>query len=98
MKDATIHTHVDNNQEALTKRDHNPDDVGSLENGNGKTMPSEFLSDGTDTKLYDTEKKRHTSVRDPSWFPDGVLRAWSVVGASFLLVFPTFGGSRQNKC
>lgn len=44
-----------------------------------------------DTKVFDTEEKRHMSVVDPSLFPDGGLRAWSVVGASFLLVFCTFG-------
>lgn len=49
------------------------------------------------TKLFDTEEKRHMAVKDPSLFPDGGLRGWSVVGASFLLVFCTFGGSRHYK-
>jgi hypothetical protein len=98
MNDATICTHLDNNQETSTKRDHNLDDIGSLENGNGKSIASGFSLDVTDTKLFDMEEKRHIAVRDPSLFPDGGLRAWSVVGASFLLVFPTFGDSRQNKC
>ena len=44
-----------------------------------------------DTKVFDTEEKRHMAVVDPSLFPDGGLRAWSVVAASFLLVFCTFG-------
>lgn len=50
-----------------------------------------FASDTTDTKVFDTEEKRHMAVKDPSLFPDGGLRAWSVVGAAFLLVFCTFG-------
>jgi hypothetical protein len=33
-------------------------------------------------------------IDDPtSSFPDGGMRAWSVVAASFLVVFPTFGNS-----
>lgn len=49
------------------------------------------VSDGTDTTIFDTEEKRHMAVKDPSLFPDGGLEAWTVVGASFLLVFCTFG-------
>jgi len=30
-------------------------------------------------------------VTDPDLFPDGGLQAWTVVAASFLLVFCTFG-------
>jgi hypothetical protein len=44
-----------------------------------------------DMKIFNTEEKRHMAVVDPSLFPDGGLRAWSVVAASFLLVFCTFG-------
>jgi MFS family permease len=54
-----------------------------------------FASDTTDTKVFDTEEKRHMAVKDPSLFPDGGLRAWSVVGAAFLLVFCTFGIPRR---
>lgn len=46
-----------------------------------------------DIKIFNTEEKRHMAVVDPSLFPDGGLRAWSVVAASFLLVFCTFGKS-----
>lgn len=46
-----------------------------------------------DTKVFDTDEKRHMPVVDPSLFPDGGLRAWSVVAASFLLVFCTFGNA-----
>lgn len=49
------------------------------------------FGDGFDTKVFDTEEKRHIPIKDPSLFPDGGLRAWSVVAASFLLVFCTFG-------
>jgi len=48
-------------------------------------------SNGLDTKVFDTEEKRHMAVKDPSLFPDGGVRAWSVVGAAFLQVFCTFG-------
>jgi len=49
-------------------------------------------SDGLDTAVFDTEEKRHKAVtNDPSLYPDGGPRAWSVVGASFLMVFCTFG-------
>ena len=44
-----------------------------------------------DMKIFSTEEKRRMAVVDPSLFPDGGLRAWSVVAASFLLVFCTFG-------
>jgi hypothetical protein len=66
-----------------------------LENGNIETRRPlfGFSSDGTDTKVFDTDEKRHIPVNDPSLFPDGGLRAWSVVGASVLLVFCTFGYS-----
>jgi hypothetical protein len=48
-----------------------------------------------DTKVFDTEEKRHMPVKDdPSLFPDGGWEAWSVVGASFLLVFCNFGEAR----
>jgi len=49
-------------------------------------------SDGLDILVFDTEEKRHKAItNDPSLYPDGGLRAWSVVGASFLMVFCTFG-------
>lgn len=44
-----------------------------------------------DIKVFNTEEKLHMAVVDSSLFPDGGLRAWSVVAASFLLVFCTFG-------
>ena len=81
----------------MTRRDDDPDHVGALEYGNEKSITSGFSSDGTDTKVFDTEEKRHMAVKDPNLFPDGGLRAWSVVAASFLLVFCTFGGSRHDK-
>jgi hypothetical protein len=52
-------------------------------------------SDDTDTKVFDTEAKRHMPVTDPNLFPDGGVRAWSVVAAALLLVFCTFGNSWQ---
>ena len=97
MNNASFLIHLDNNQETLTRRNHDPDHVERPENGNGKSVTSGFFSDGTDTKLFDMEEKRHMAVKDPSLFPDGGLRGWSVVGASFLLVFCTFGGSRHFK-
>jgi hypothetical protein len=49
-------------------------------------------TNGLDTKMFDTEEKRHIPItNDPTFYPDGGIRAWSVVGASFLLVFCTFG-------
>jgi hypothetical protein len=97
MKEASICIHLDNNQETLTKRDRDSNHVESLENGNGKSITSGFSSDGIDTTVFNTEEKRHMAVKDPSLFPDGGLRAWSVVGASFLLVFCTFGDFRSSK-
>ena len=72
-------------------RDHNVDGV-EVENASGSS------SDGTDLKVFDTEAKRHMPVVDASLFPDGGIRAWSVVGGSFLLVFCTFGDSRRWHC
>ena len=88
MKEASIRTHLDSNQEALTRSNHDPNQVEGLESGNGKSITFDFSSD---TEVFNTEEKRHMVVKDPSLFPDGGLRAWSVVAASFLLVFCTFG-------
>lgn len=73
--------------------DPNPSHVDGLENIIGNSS-SGFSSDSTDMKIFDTEEKRYMPAKDPDQFPDGGLRAWSVVGASFLLVFCTFGKSR----
>lgn len=93
-----MHTHLDNNQEALSRKDEDPDHVKSLESGNGKFITIGFPEDGANTIKFNTDEKQHVVVNDASLFPDGGLRAWSVVGASFLLVFCTFGASRHNKC
>ena|SRR5438552_11045129 len=97
MKEASIRTHLDSNQEALTRSNYDPNQVEGLErveSGHGKSITFDFSSD---TKVFNTEEKRHMVAKDPSLFPDGGLRAWSVVAASFLLVFCTFGGSRHDK-
>lgn len=69
------------------------DDVNEHQLENGHPHPHHLFpnSDGTDTKVFDTEEKRHMAVTDPELFPDGGLEAWTVVAASFLLVFCTFG-------
>lgn len=66
--------------------------VGTPEVHDGHLHVSVLSSEGLDTAVFDTEEKRHKAVtNDPSLYPDGGLRAWSVVGASFLMVFCTFG-------
>ena len=78
----------------MLHRHHNdiePNSVETLEVADG-THSSVLSSNGLDTKVFDTEEKRHKPItNDPSLYPDGGLRAWSVVGASFLMVFCTFG-------
>jgi hypothetical protein len=60
---------------------------------------SESDSDESDNKITeikaieDTETNQQLLSYDPSTFPDGGLRAWTVVAAAFLLVFCTFGKS-----
>jgi hypothetical protein len=67
-----------------------PDREGNhIENMESDTEVSAHTD--VDMKIFNTEEKRHMAVVDPSLFPDGGLRAWSVVAASFLLVFCTFG-------
>lgn len=60
-------------------------------NGNHHELHLGLPTDGIDITVFDTEEKRHIPVTDPSLFPDGGIRAWSVVASSFLLVFCTFG-------
>jgi len=48
---------------------------------------------GLNRKVPDAEANQQIQDHDPSTFPDGGIRAWGVVGASFLLVFCTFGNS-----
>ena len=61
---------------------------GGVTSCNGYSVSS---SDGTDVKVFDTEDNKHIEVTDFTLFPDGGLRAWTVVAASFFLVFCTFG-------
>jgi hypothetical protein len=76
---------------APTKSEHHNGQIGNVENGQPQYHHIFPSSDGTDTNVFDTEEKRHMAVVDPDLFPDGGLEAWTVVGASFLLVFCTFG-------
>ena len=69
--------------------DANGIETPEVEDGNHASVLS---SDGLDIKVFDAEENRHQPItNDPTLYPDGGLRAWSVVGASFLMVFCTFG-------
>jgi hypothetical protein len=75
----------------MHKNDRVDDQVHHIEAIEAEAAKLSAFGDGFDAKVFDTEEKRHIPVNDPSLFPDGGLRAWSVVAASFLLVFCTFG-------
>ena len=72
-------------------KSHHGERVDALHRAEHELAQLGSASNGLDTKVFDTEEKRHMAVKDPSLFPDGGLRAWSVVGAAFLQVFCTFG-------